>query len=318
MEPLKVTDSILGTAYIQYKIRLANYPGAAVPRRYKDFAWLHDALIKDHFGQEFPILPPKQTAGRFEETFVQQRRQELEVYLNELMTHEVLAQALPLEVFLTANADAWTEYKSRLTASPKRHRGKQPTELVAPTLAKRDRLRVRTFLRAQTPEALSVTDPKRIEGDSLVGGAYVSYKVNLDLYPTLTVSRRYNDFSWLADMLYFEKPDVPAPALPKKQATGRFDVEFIEERRKALEEFLRAVVIHPVHSHSPHVETFLIADEEALQVTKTMLAEAAATTKERISDTIDQLSGSPKVTYTITINTTLFNNASFIAQSWQG
>ena len=51
--------------------------------------------------------------------------------------------------------------------------------------------------------------------------------------------RRYKDFFALRNILITRWPGCFVPAIPPKQATGNHDLIFIEQRRKALEEFLK-------------------------------------------------------------------------------
>ncbi len=49
---------------------------------------------------------------------------------------------------------------------------------------------------------------------------------------------------------------------------GRFSVEFVDERRRALQLFLTRLLEHPqLHNH-PHVTLFLTGHDTALQVAK--------------------------------------------------
>ena len=87
-------------------------------------------------------------------------------------------------------------------------------------------------------------------------------------HPGIVVERRYNDFVWLADVLKAENEDCLVPELPKKKAAGRFNDDFIESRRRALEEFLNKIADHLVLSQSPHFETFLVAPEDSFYAAK--------------------------------------------------
>jgi len=64
-------------------------PGVvSVCRRYSDFEWLRDCLCKQFPGMCIPPLPPKRMWGNFEELFVEERRVDLERFLNRVeMVH---------------------------------------------------------------------------------------------------------------------------------------------------------------------------------------------------------------------------------------
>ncbi|CDR09155.1 unnamed protein product, partial [Oncorhynchus mykiss] len=63
--------------------------------------------------------------------------------------------------------------------------------------------------------------------------SYIAYK----LTPTHTqtqVNRRYKHFDWLYARLVEKFPVISVPHIPEKQATGRFEEDFISKRRKGL------------------------------------------------------------------------------------
>ncbi|KAM0717654.1 hypothetical protein Q7P37_007506 [Cladosporium fusiforme] len=78
--------------------------------------------------------------------------------------------------------------------------------------------------------------------------------------PTFTVTRRYRDFLWLYEQLHTNNPGVVVPPPPEKQAVGRFDTNFIESRRMALERQLTKTASHPVLQHDADLKTFLESD----------------------------------------------------------
>lgn len=69
----------------------------------------------------------------------------------------------------------------------------------------------------------------------------------------------------LSDKLVELYPGVIIPPLPEKQVIGRFDDDFIEYRKRALEKFLNRVSKHEKLSVSPFFETFLMASHESFQ-----------------------------------------------------
>ena len=57
-------------------------PGViTVARRYNDFKWLRSILLKAFPGLFVPPLPPANVIGRFENSFIEERRQDLERYI---------------------------------------------------------------------------------------------------------------------------------------------------------------------------------------------------------------------------------------------
>ncbi|KAJ3604099.1 hypothetical protein NHX12_028840 [Muraenolepis orangiensis] len=95
--------------------------------------------------------------------------------------------------------------------------------------------------------------------------SYISYK----LTPTHTqtqVNRRYKHFDWLYARLVEKFPVISVPHIPEKQATGRFEEDFISKRRKGLIWWMNHMTSHPVLSKCDvfqHFVTCNSADEKA-------------------------------------------------------
>mmetsp|Transcript_14298 Transcript_14298/g.21441 ORF Transcript_14298/g.21441 Transcript_14298/m.21441 type:complete len:521 (+) Transcript_14298:181-1743(+) len=83
-----------------------------------------------------------------------------------------------------------------------------------------------------------------------------------------SVLRRYSDFLWLYERLHKERAGSIVPPLPEKQAVSRFSPEFVEERRLALERFLRRVILHPEVMDCDAVGIFLRGDDVTFQHAK--------------------------------------------------
>lgn len=81
-------------------------------KRYSDFEWLRKALTTHFPGVPVPKIPPKQTTGRFEEAFVEERRAGLEVFLQRCLRRRQIAQGSPLlQAFLQASEAAMEELR---------------------------------------------------------------------------------------------------------------------------------------------------------------------------------------------------------------
>ncbi|KAK5058708.1 hypothetical protein LTR84_010972 [Exophiala bonariae] len=78
--------------------------------------------------------------------------------------------------------------------------------------------------------------------------------------PEFAVSRRYRDFLWLYTSLHNNNPGVVVPPPPEKQAVGRFDTNFVESRRQALERMLNKIASHPILHHDADLKIFLESD----------------------------------------------------------
>lgn len=82
--------------------------------------------------------------------------------------------------------------------------------------------------------------------------------------PEFTVSRRYRDFLWLYTQMHTNNPGVIIPPPPEKQAVGRFQADFVESRRAALERMLNKTAAHPILQHDSDLKLFL--ESEAFNV----------------------------------------------------
>ncbi|ANB11479.1 Vps5p [Sugiyamaella lignohabitans] len=71
------------------------------------------------------------------------------------------------------------------------------------------------------------------------------------------VTRRYRDFRWVFHALEHNNPGVIIPPPPDKQAVGRFNEDFVEQRRAALENMLKKMAAHPILKNDPDLRLFL-------------------------------------------------------------
>ncbi|KAF9635736.1 putative sorting nexin 3 protein [Lasiodiplodia theobromae] len=110
---------------------------------------------------------------------------------------------------------------------------------------------------------ITVGDPHKV-GD--LTSSHTEYQVRTVAYrnPEFAVSRRYRDFLWLYNQLHNNNPGVVVPPPPEKQAVGRFDADFVESRRQALERMLNKCAAHPILQHDGDLKLFL--ESEAFNV----------------------------------------------------
>eukprot|EP00026_Physarum_polycephalum_P017966 Phypoly_transcript_19372.p1 GENE.Phypoly_transcript_19372~~Phypoly_transcript_19372.p1 ORF type:complete len:155 (+),score=29.19 Phypoly_transcript_19372:54-518(+) len=113
-----------------------------------------------------------------------------------------------------------------------------------------------------------VSDPQR-------KGEFISYKITTSTtFPEyssreFSVRRRYKEFAWLRDHLkqkLAEKPKaikfgelypLPGDTISSLLGKGRFEPEFIEDRRVKLEQFLNSVANHNYFRFIPALHKFL-------------------------------------------------------------
>ena len=88
------------SAYVQYSVALK--AGGAVKRRYREFQWLRGALHAELPGSIVPILPSKSTTGNLDPTFVSERREALERFLQKIDDQDGLCDAQCFTTFLTS------------------------------------------------------------------------------------------------------------------------------------------------------------------------------------------------------------------------
>ena len=83
---------------------------------------------------------------------------------------------------------------------------------------------------------------------------------------TFSVLRRYSDFLWLYETLSMNNPGVVVPPAPEKNPFGRFDEQFVQQRRSALEKCVQKMANHPVLCKDPDLRFFLENDNFVLDV----------------------------------------------------
>ncbi|EEY23300.1 vacuolar protein sorting-associated protein vps5 [Verticillium alfalfae VaMs.102] len=103
---------------------------------------------------------------------------------------------------------------------------------------------------------ISVGDPHKV-GDFT--SSHVQYAVRTEAYkePEFEVKRRYRDFLWLYNTLHGNNPGIVVPPPPEKQAVGRFETNFVESRRAALEKMLNKIAAHPTLQLDGDLKLFL-------------------------------------------------------------
>ncbi|KAM3599196.1 uncharacterized protein V6R79_001583 [Siganus canaliculatus] len=94
--------------------------------------------------------------------------------------------------------------------------------------------------------------------------SYMSYGLT-PTHTNIQVNRRYKHFDWLYARLVERFPVISVPHLPEKQATGRFEEDFISKRRKGLIWWMNHMTSHPVLARCDVFQHFLTCgpDEKA-------------------------------------------------------
>ncbi|KAK0735435.1 Vps5 C terminal like-domain-containing protein [Apiosordaria backusii] len=114
---------------------------------------------------------------------------------------------------------------------------------------------------------ITVGDPHKV-GD--LTSSHIVYSVRTKTTskayknPEFEVKRRYRDFLWLYTTLHANNPGVVVPPPPEKQAVGRFESNFVEARRAALEKMLNKIAGHPTLGLDGDLKLFL--ESEAFNI----------------------------------------------------
>ncbi|KAG6821426.1 hypothetical protein H0H93_010150 [Arthromyces matolae] len=81
-----------------------------------------------------------------------------------------------------------------------------------------------------------------------------------------SVLRRYSDFLWLYETLSTNNPGVVVPPVPEKNPFGRFEDQFVRQRRFALEKCIQKIANHPVLGKDADMRLFLESDTFSLDI----------------------------------------------------
>lgn len=96
--------------YISYDVTPST-SNIGVRRRYKHFDWLMQRLSEKFLLTPLPPLPEKQIAGRFQEDFVEHRKNLLQLWVNYITRHPVLSQCDVWWHFITCKTDDMKGWK---------------------------------------------------------------------------------------------------------------------------------------------------------------------------------------------------------------
>ncbi|KAG8440285.1 hypothetical protein GDO86_006156 [Hymenochirus boettgeri] len=91
--------------------------------------------------------------------------------------------------------------------------------------------------------------------------SYISYRLTPD-HINSPVYRRYKHFDWLYNRLLHKFTVISVPHLPEKQATGRFEEDFIQKRKRRLVLWMDHMTSHPVLSLYDGFQHFLSCRDE--------------------------------------------------------
>lgn len=100
-------------SYIAYQLT-PSFNSIQVSRRYKHFDWLHERLQDKFCTIPIPSLPDKQISGRYQEEFIEHRKNQLQSWVNRISRHPVLSQCDVWMHFIACTDDKrWKQGKRR-------------------------------------------------------------------------------------------------------------------------------------------------------------------------------------------------------------
>ncbi|OQS02591.1 hypothetical protein THRCLA_05053 [Thraustotheca clavata] len=189
---------------------------------------------------------------------------------------------------LQSKADALQEQVNRVQSQLLLHSGKQdPTRMVVLVC---EPITVGSWLLPYTRYTVICIANENGAMDSMLAAKdWLYYKPKLHTSLNLSsptnasvrVYRRYSDFVWLHDVLCTSYPGLFVPYLPGKQFFNG-STDFVHERMRSLQAFLREILRSPVLSRCDETRSFLLFSTEELEKYKASNAPAAATSPEEL------------------------------------
>ena len=99
--PKPVVTNLLSSNYVEYEVETKEM-NWLVKRRYSDFEWLRQVLVKFNPGHMIPPLPSKKIGSRrFELDFIAKRMKFLQKFIDAVTENEVFKANEPLKAFLS-------------------------------------------------------------------------------------------------------------------------------------------------------------------------------------------------------------------------
>ncbi|KAL9104215.1 MAG: hypothetical protein Q9163_000815 [Psora crenata] len=161
------------------------------------------------------------------------------------------------------SSDVGDDDRSSMSSRQRHHTQVQPPPGGLENVRRQNQPSVSIEQASRPSFGITVGDPHKV-GD--LTSSHIVYQVRTKTtskaynQAEFSVSRRYRDFLWLYNSLHNNNPGVVVPPPPEKQAVGRFDSNFVESRRAALERMLNKTAAHPILQHDADLKIFLESD----------------------------------------------------------
>lgn len=105
-------------SFIAYQLT-PSFNNLQVSRRYKHFDWLHERLSEKYCLISIPPLPDKQISNRYDDTFIEHRRIQLQEFVDWVCRHPVLSISQVWQHFLTCTDEKrWKTGKRQAEKDP--------------------------------------------------------------------------------------------------------------------------------------------------------------------------------------------------------
>ena len=114
VNPRTVAAGWFGSGYTLYTVQTRQLQKTTeVERRFRDLDWMHTQLSAQFKGVSIPPLPEKPLFGTQSAKFIEERRAQMEKYLNMIAQSRVLSCSKVMETFLYAPLDKFEERKTQ-------------------------------------------------------------------------------------------------------------------------------------------------------------------------------------------------------------
>ncbi|CAG9323263.1 unnamed protein product [Blepharisma stoltei] len=117
--PIHVSSGWFGSSsYYLYPI-MTRFKGCVynVKRRFSDLDWMHNLLVVKYKGFIIPPRPDKKYINNTDDKFIEERRIQMEKYLNIILRHPILCSSSPFRVFTQSSNEKFETDKAQAEAS---------------------------------------------------------------------------------------------------------------------------------------------------------------------------------------------------------